>query len=403
MNEAMNKNILFGAVSFVLLFTSFSFASPVEDAIRTIRQVQIEGEGSTSAASAWKTLAGADPSELPKILAGMKGTDPIVSNWFASAVDVVFQNAIEKNGDATKSLSPSLLGQLQQFVLDATQSGQGRALVYDWLCRVDPSYREQLLPKLLGDPWSDINQKAVQYAIEQTEKLEKASADQENADKTEVIAAYQKILKASRDFDEVRDITRRLAKLGQKVDLAAHLGFIVDWHIVGPFDGTGPESFDHVFPPEEQKSFAFEETYEGKPVPDDESKTPRTLRWVEHHTDNPNGTVDLNKLLCEEKEVIAYAMTYFISDRDQDVELRLITRSGTKTWVNGELVGVFEIYHVGVQFDLYHMKVHLKKGENTILMKVRQNEQTQSWAKDWSYRIRVCTPLGYGVVSEDRE
>lgn len=399
MKTTSSPYFLFYAVLLVLCLSPFAVADPVEAAIRTVRQVQVEGEGSPAAASAWKTLATAPPNEIPRILVAMKEADPIVANWFASAVDVAFQNA-------QKESEPLPLESLESLILDSTQSGQGRALTYDWLCRVDPSYRERLLPKLLTDPYLDLSQKAVQFAIEQTEALEKSGADP-----SDVIAAYQKTFEAARDLDQLRDLAARLEKLGKKVDLAAQLGLIVDWHIVGPFDGSGDDGFARVFPPEVQKQdFTFEETYEGKPEPNKEGgspsdetlQKPRTVRWIEHHTDDPIGKVNLNQLLGEEKGVVAYAVTTFVSDRDQDVELRMVSRNGLRVWLDGQSIAVFEFYHVGEHFDLFRVKTKLRKGKNTILLKIHQNEQTQDWAKDWGYRFRVCNPLGYGITSEDR-
>jgi hypothetical protein len=39
----------------------------------------------------------------------------------------------------------------------------------------------------------------------------------------------------------------------------------------------------------------------------------------------------------------------------------------------------------------------LKKGHNEILLKVYQNEQTESWAEEWSFQLRVCDALGGAV------
>lgn len=409
----MRTTTLIATVFIVFNISILAPAGPVDEAIRTIRQVQVEGEGSTAAATAWKQLAQAKPSELPKILAGMKDANPIVSNWLASAADAVAQKAfkekepgtIDQNGPAgaahQSSQSPFPVKKLEQFVLDTDQSGQARTLAFDWLYRVDSSNRERLLPKLLGDPCSNLCQKAVQLAIEQTEALEKESTDK--ADKAKVVAAYQKTLDMARDLDQIKDLARRLKKLGHEVDLASQLGFIVDWQIVGPFDGSGDDGFACSFPPEGKKSFTFKETYEGKPLPDDEAKKSRTLGWTKHHIKHSSGHVDLNKVIAKEKGVTAYAATVFVSDRDQDVELRVSSHNALQIWVNGQSVGSFEFYHSGGQFDLYCVKAKLHKGKNTIVMKVRQNEQTQSWADGWWYRFRVCDPLGRGVTSKDRK
>ncbi|GAG48789.1 unnamed protein product, partial [marine sediment metagenome] len=34
---------------------------------------------------------------------------------------------------------------------------------------------------------------------------------------------------------------------------------------------------------------------------------------------------------------------------------------------------------------------------------VCQNAQTQSWAKHWDFKLRVCDPTGGSVLSTDRD
>ena len=383
--------------SFLLVFSLAipAAADPIGEAIRTIRQVQPTGEGSTAAKAAWKTLAEASPSELPRILEAMKDANPIAANWLAMAADAVFQ---KKKGSDTFNAKTLPVDRLETLVLDPSQSGQARVLTYDWLCRIDPSCSKRLMPKLLGDPCPNLCQRAVQFATKQTEALHKSGAD-----KAQVIAAYQKTFKGTRDPDQLRDLAKRLTELGQKVDMAAQLGFVVDWQVVGPFDGSGDDGFKRAHPPERQKTFTFKETYAGKPADDDAEKKPRTLHWIKYHTDQPNGHVDLNKVLVKEKGVTAYVATDFLSDRDRDVELRMSSHNALEIWVNGQSIGKFEFYHAGGQFDLYRLKAKLRKGKNTILMKVRQDELVQPWTEGWWYRFRICTPSGAGLTSEDRQ
>ena len=95
--------------------------------------------------------------------------------------------------------------------------------------------------------------------------------------------------------------------------------------------------------------------------------------------------------------VTGYAVTEFVSMKAQDVELRLESKNAHKIWVNGELVMENEVYHSGGGFDQYISKDSLKSGTNQILMKICQNEQTESWAQDWAFKLRVCDSLGTAV------
>ena len=69
-----------------------------------------------------------------------------------------------------------------------------------------------------------------------------------------------------------------------------------------------------------------------------------------------------------------------------------------KLWVNGQPAGEREVYHSGNEIDQYSHSVELKSGENQLLLKVCQNEQTESWAQDWEFQLRVTDELG-GAIS----
>jgi hypothetical protein len=47
--------------------------------------------------------------------------------------------------------------------------------------------------------------------------------------------------------------------------------------------------------------------------------------------------------------------------------------------------------------DQYRSPVLLQAGTNKILLKICQNEQTEDWAQDWEFQIRVCDASGTAV------
>ena len=47
--------------------------------------------------------------------------------------------------------------------------------------------------------------------------------------------------------------------------------------------------------------------------------------------------------------------------------------------------------------DLYRVPVELRAGENRILLKVCQNEQTQDWAQRYEFQLRIADATGAGV------
>ena len=60
-----------------------------------------------------------------------------------------------------------------------------------------------------------------------------------------------------------------------------------------------------------------------------------------------------------------------------------------------------EEYHRGMFFDQYIFRANLKQGENTLLLKVCQNEQTEDWAQVWAFQLRICDLTGRGLNSAE--
>ena len=112
--------------------------------------------------------------------------------------------------------------------------------------------------------------------------------------------------------------------------------------------------------------------------------------------------VDLHKSLGEQKGVIAYATAEFVSEKKQEVQFLMTSVNALKLWLNGRLVDEHRIYHSGTLLDQYVSRAVLEPGRNVILVKVCQNEQTDSWTKVWGFQLRVCDRYGAAVLSADR-
>jgi hypothetical protein len=202
---------------------------------------------------------------------------------------------------------------------------------------------------------------------------------------------YAEALVGARDLDQVKLIAERLEKLGVKVDLPRHFGFIMEWKLVGPFDNTAEKGFDVANPPEQKLDFAA--SYPGKL---------EEVKWLDWTTADPMGVVDLNKALGKNNGVTAYGYATFHSDEEREVELRLATVNASKIWLNGELIASFAVYHAGEDFDQFVARAKVRKGENTILLKILQNEMKESWAQDWKYQFRICDATGTAILSTKR-
>ena len=116
--------------------------------------------------------------------------------------------------------------------------------------------------------------------------------------------------------------------------------------------------------------------------------------WKQYQSSDEEGIVDLNKALANHKGAIAYAYSDFYCDNPRQIDVRLACINANKVWINGKLVISNDVYHAGMNLDQYIAKASLKKGANTILIKVCQNEQTESWAQRWQFQIRVTDDTG---------
>jgi len=343
--------------------------------IDTIRAVQREGQGHESAIQALQELQQARPAQLPLILQGMQGANPLAINWLRNAFETVADRALTQN-------APLPVDQLEQLTLDRKQSPQARRLAYEWLVKVDPSAEDRLIPGMIDDPSAEFRHDAVARLMSAGETL----LDQKQNDKA--LAVYQKALSGAVDKDQVSKIAKALRKLGQDVNIQEHFGFIGNWHIIGPFDNKDMKGFDISNPPEEELDLAAE--YKG---------VLGTVEWQPISTNDDYGIIDIAKQIAPHKGVTMYVTTEFHSPKSQQVYFRLGTPNAWKLYLNGKLIFAREEYHRGSRMDQYRVAANVKAGKNSILLKICQNEQEQSWAQKYQFQFRVCDQAGAGIVS----
>jgi hypothetical protein len=346
--------------------------------LEAIRSVGVAGAGQQRAVRAWRQLAQAPAGQLPAILAGMDGANPLATNWLRMAIDAV----AERTGRQGQRLPAA---ELERLVRDGRHATCARRTAYELLLSAEPGADRRLLPAMLDDPCLELRRDAVAAVIQQATVAEQRPGDRQ------AIALYRRALAASRDHDQAELIAARLAKLGQPADLARHFGFVQKWKVLGPFDNRDEKGLDAEYPPERELNFAA--GYPGKRG---------TVRWLDCTGTGPTGQVDLNKPFGEQKAVTGYAAAEFLSDRPRAVEIRMSSVNATKLWVNGRLAARFPVYHAGFQWDQYVVPVVLTAGRNWILMKVCQNEQTQEWARVWGFQLRICDQIGGAVWPDDK-
>jgi hypothetical protein len=348
----------------------------VEKLTEALRRVGPQGQGHREARDASRRLAQLDATQLPAILAGMDGAGPLAMNWIHAAVDSIAERTL-KNGE------PLPRQGLEQFIAQKDHNPRARRLAFEWLERVDPSARERLIPEMLNDPSLELRRDAVAQSLGRAESLKTAGKQ------NEAVAAYRTSLSAARDLDQIETAVKALKELGVDVDLPTHFGFITRWKLIGPFDNTNLQGFHAVYPPEVKIDLRAEHLGKvGK------------VSWIDFVTDDPYGVVDLNKALGKHNGVVGYAYCDFDSPGERDVELRLGSTNANKIWLNGRLLTANEVYHSNSTIDQYVGRGRLKKGRNAILVKICQNEQTEDWAQNWQFQLRVCDELGTAVLSE---
>lgn len=368
-------------VLLVLALTTLGIASAAEKesdlapALAKLRAVGPKGAGHKEAGAAWKVVAQSPPQKLPDVLAAFDGANPLAENWLRSAVEAI----TDKHADKLP-LEP-----LEVFLKDAKHSPRARRVAYELILSKEPNASQRLLPGFLNDPSLELRRDAVALAIAEADKALEA-------DKAKGTAAYRVAFDAARDLDQVKATAEKLKSLGETPDLPTHYGFLMRWQLLGPFDNKEAKGFDVAYPPE-AGPFNANATYDG---------VGGEIKWIEHTTADDYGVVDLNKALAKHKGAIAYAYTEYNSSKEQTVQFRLGCINANKLWVNGELVFANNVYHAGQNVDQYIGTAKLKAGKNTILLKIAQNEQTEPWAQDWTYQLRVSDPVGTAILAEGR-
>jgi hypothetical protein len=355
-------------------------------AIAAVRRAGPDGRGSAEAARAWRELAAADVRELPALLGGMDGASAVARNWLRAAVDPVVARA-----EADKTPLPAK--ELEAFLADTRHDAQARRLAYELVCRQDKTSPDRLLPGMLDDPSPDLRRDAVARVLDEAGKAF------DGGRKTEALSLYGKALAAAREKAQIDQAAQRLDKLGHPVDLATHLGMVLDWKVIGPFPNPDTKGIDTPYAPE--KAVDFSATCKGKSG---------TVRWVDCTSTSEYGLVDVHSALAPFavkkgegfERAVAYAATEFTSAAARDVEVRLGCYAAFKLWVNGELALVRGDAFTGMKLDHYVAYAKLKRGKNVILLKLSQDEVPPPMPKVCRFQLRVCDASGAAILSTTR-
>ncbi len=359
----------------IALLGCSTFAKPADDSISALVTVGSKGQGNEAASLAWPKVAKLGPERLPDLLSAMDKANGIGQNWLRAAVDTIAENSIKKG----KKLPAS---ELEKFLKDSKHSPAARRLAFELLQKSMPGRAAKLVPSFINDPAPQLRRDAVKLV------LDDANAESE---KESACNLFDKALRAARDVDQIQDAVKALRERGREVDLPKVMGFLMRWKVIGPFDNTDRKGFGVPYPPE--KKIDYSASYKGKEA---------QAKWTAFATSDEYGMVDVNLEYGELKEVVAYAHSIFESPEAKSVQFRLGCKNAWKIWLNGKLLFARDEYHRGMRIDQYSIDANLKKGKNEILVKLCQNEQKESWTKQWQFQLRVTDSSGTAVLASNR-
>ena len=351
-----------------ILFACSSIATPLPaeaPVLTAVKAVGREGQGNTSAAAAWKKLAASDVNALPEVLAAFDGANATAANWLRSAADAIVERHHAGNGKVDAAL-------LTTFVLDVRHNPTARRLAYDYLKADHPGAASKLLPKFLKDVQPDLRREAVEQKLDGFKTLKDDKA---------LVAAYRDTLSDARDDDQITQIARKLEELKEPVNLTKHFGFITEWTVSAPFDNKGGAGFAIAYGPETK---------------------PGRDGWKYTQSSEVMGTMDLNKAIAKQKDLVAYASATLVLDKPTTLDVRAESQNAVKIFVNGKEVLAREEYHHGAFLDQHVATVTLNAGDNEVLLKVCQNDQTQPWCEPWGFACRLSDGTGLAVRPQQR-
>jgi hypothetical protein len=348
--------------------------------LAALRAVGPEGASNESAAAAWKSLSAAPATTLPTVVLALDGANPLAQNWLRAAAGTIADRARAAN-------QPLPLDALDTLLRDTTHTPAARSLAWDLIRTADAARADALITTFLEDPAAELRRPGVTRLLDEARQLA-GTADQ----KEKAADLAEKAFQAARDDDHITQAVEQLKELGRTPDVPAQLGLLLDWHLIAPFSNAQRSGFDTVYPPEETIDLAAR-----YPLPDGTQAA-----WQAFRSTDPFGHIDFNKPFGLIKEVVGYATTTFEAPEARDAELRLGSGNAWKVWLNGKFLFGRDEYHRGSRLDQYTLPIRLEKGTNTLLVKLAQNEQTETWTVDWRFQLRLCDPTGTALTSAAR-
>ncbi len=368
------------------LILAIDFAQAGDTWQKDIDIVLKQGRGTSDGRAAWDRLSLAKADALPLLLEGMNTKDIPASNWLRTAFDRIADREMKTGGKGIDQ------GKLLAFVKDPTKQGRARRLGLELVERFQPGATAMLNLDWLDDP--EFRYEAVGLV------LDKAKNSAKTGNSLIAVNLFRQAFDKSRDIQQGRDAATGLEANGVKVSVAEHLGFLTDWHIIGPFDGNGQKGLQISYPPE--KKVDLNEELDGQKD---------KVRWKRYQVKEPlhtsNGRhqalVDLRekRALGDADDAIAFAYTEFSVEKACAAEMRGAADDNFTVYVNGVKVFAFEEWRNGVRHDRHRFPVELKAGKNRVLVKISQSAAPNS-EPNWEFFLRVVDATGKGIPMSNK-
>ena len=333
----------------------------------TLLAAAAPGADQAALAAAADRLATIAADGFREPLAALGRATPAGANWLRSGLD----RAAERLGDSLG------VDTLAGFVANKELPPRGRSLAFGWLEARDPARAAGLLAGMLDEEALDLRRAAVAKVL----------ADAAAGDAAAQLAAHRRAIGAARDVDQVEAIATWLTEHGEPTDVAEVLGFVRRWKVSGEYDNAGGVGFDQAYPPEEGEAAPGMAAADWKPVA----------------SSHKHGEIDLNVAVATKKGVLAYALAEVELPAAGQAEVRIGSPCAVAVWVNGRKVMAHEIYHASEAIDQYVAAAEFRQGANTVLVKCCQNEQTEPWAGEWKFQLRITDPLGRPLATQPPE
>ena len=359
---------------------SLSIAQSPTAALKTLQQMEPGDAQIEKAVAAAGELQKLPSGQVVEVLRAMDEATPLGRNWLSGIASKLYGGNLEQHEPA-----------LQSFLRETQHAGEARALVFDWLTQSRPDLRTRLLDGMLEDPSPELRYASIAQALE---RIGEKPADLDDEGSKQRRLQLEPLLASARHPDQVNSLLKSLKEVGVELSPAKHFGFLQQWQVIGPFDNVGQKAFDVAYPVEAdllKGLYNPQQKYVGKKG---------DAAWQQATGNEEEGAVDLNPIYANEKGAIVYARAEFVAPEPLDCQVRLGCINANKVWVNGQLVLSNEVYHASAQIDQYIGDTSLKAGKNIIVVKVCQNEQTEPWAQNWAFQLRLCDATGKAISAK---